>query len=362
MAEQNGTTRGAAILLAVGLPVIIGALALGIAAFSGGGGFASGRTRPQVADPADTRIAKTIEILNSRIDTCEAIKSNEAAIDETISNLNNFAQDLAAKKDANGNKKFSDDQIKAVATIASDAIADLNSLKDIASKCGEKDTDTKAAAAWNSFVSRFEGLRSGEVLGIPIDAAIVPVDQNFSDDGDQTTFSGKVPRIYQWDYGDVAYPSASNSSGTIKSRGCGVIAMAMAIQGFGGNTDAHTLVRALADLSIREGSAKGLGTANSFFFSAAQKYSLQAKQIFPRGGSANTYWDRIVTALKSGQLVVVSGQGPRPFSSNGHYIVLTGIDEQGNITLNDGHHSQAKESYNTDEVKPYVHNGIAIYK
>ena len=59
--------------------------------------------------------------------------------------------------------------------------------------------------------------------------------------------------------------------------------------------------------------------------------------------------DTVVKALQDGR-PVISYQGPGLFTSGGHFIVLTGVDENGKIHVNDPNGSHTRTVYTKKEV------------
>ena len=68
----------------------------------------------------------------------------------------------------------------------------------------------------------------------------------------------------------------------------------------------------------------------------------------------STSSNSIGNELREGNPVIVSvGAGPNHFTTNGHFIVLTGIDDNGNVTVNDpngAHDSYSANIYNLDQL------------
>jgi hypothetical protein len=138
--------------------------------------------------------------------------------------------------------------------------------------------------------------------------------------------TGKLPSILQDDYPDVPYPRPGDTTRTISTSGCGVVSAAMILRGAGIGTSDSELVRELAQFSLANGHRVSAGTAYSFFPAVAEKYGLREKEL-----SAND-WSGIVAELRLGHSVIISGKGPKgvaPFTSNGHFVVLTGISADG---------------------------------
>lgn len=127
-----------------------------------------------------------------------------------------------------------------------------------------------------------------------------------------------VPLYNQCDYPDVPY----GNYGTIESHGCGIVSLSMIATYL---TDTvympETLAERFGDYNTETGSywslfEKGAKTLGLDF----QKRTTDTKEV--------------LNALENGQ-VVVSLQSEGLFTTGGHYIVLTGINKEKRITVND---------------------------
>lgn len=116
----------------------------------------------------------------------------------------------------------------------------------------------------------------------------------------------------RWRY--YPYTSTGNSSQTIGSSGCGVASAAMIIDSIVGNVS----VTELADTFV----ANGYRSANSGTYWSA--YRAVADQ-FDMGYTETSNIDTMLNLLRNNNYIIAScGNGL--FTSNGHYIVLYGID------------------------------------
>ncbi len=81
------------------------------------------------------------------------------------------------------------------------------------------------------------------------------------------------------------------------------------------------------------------GTSWSYFEAAAKHFNITVP-------TTTTSISEVVTALKSGKLVI-SSQGAGLFTSGGHYIVLSGIDSNEQISVWDPNKNNAvNKGYN----------------
>ncbi|MDO5116952.1 MAG: C39 family peptidase [Eggerthellaceae bacterium] len=135
--------------------------------------------------------------------------------------------------------------------------------------------------------------------------------------------SNGVPRFYQWDkrWGYTEY-----SSTTFALTGCGPTTMAMVYQAIKGDTSMDPY--AMGVWCIDNGYATAYdGTDSAFFTDGANELGLNSQRI---GTDAYS----ITEALSSGKLVIAN-VGPGDFTEGGHYFVITGINADGTVTIND---------------------------
>lgn len=142
---------------------------------------------------------------------------------------------------------------------------------------------------------------------------------------------GEIPLFLQWDerWGYDKY-----GSDFIALDGCGPTALAMVAVGLTGNTDINPKV--VADFSYNNGYyLEGVGSQWSLMTDGASNFGLKGKEI-PLSKEV------IISTLKKGEPIIAT-MGPGVFTTQGHYIVLTGVTEDGKIIVND---SDSKERSN----------------
>ena len=128
----------------------------------------------------------------------------------------------------------------------------------------------------------------------------------------------KVPLFNQGDYPNVPY----GNYGSIASHGCGIVSLAMVATYL--TDEFHSPV----DLAKRFGH---YNTERGSYWSLFEDTS----KVLGLGFQEQTYsWSKVKDALANGQ-VVVALQGRGLFTGGGHYIVLTGLTEDGKIMVND---------------------------
>ena len=164
------------------------------------------------------------------------------------------------------------------------------------------------------------------------------VDDNIVDDilgVDAGGFSGMIPLFRQNDprWKDIPY-----GQGTIETSGCGPTSFAMVISGLEGNLgswdkngDKILDPGEAAAYAKAEGynSTTGEGTSWALFEQAsASRFGLNSTEVEP------TNYSTVYDALKNGYPVVVSMHEGH-FTKGGHFIVLTGVDTDGQVLIND---------------------------
>lgn len=134
---------------------------------------------------------------------------------------------------------------------------------------------------------------------------------------------GKIPLFIQWDerwgykqYGDDFF--ALN--------GCGPTCLSMVCLGLGGDTkyDPYTVGQIMDQNDFYE---EGSGSKWSIMTEGASLIGLYGEEI-----PLDEYVIR--NTLQNGSPIICS-MGEGDFTQSGHFIVLTGIDSEGNVTVND---------------------------
>lgn len=154
----------------------------------------------------------------------------------------------------------------------------------------------------------------------------------------QTYF--EIPLYNQRDYPDVPY----GDHGTIYSHGCGITCVAMLATYY---LDKEILPDELAfkygDYNTNNGSLWVL------FEDSAEDLSLPFLE--------RTYdWNVVYQALKDGKVVVSLQGSDGIFTSGGHFILLTGMNEEDKIFVNDPNGF----NYNKEKLKDGFNNGFEI--
>lgn len=135
--------------------------------------------------------------------------------------------------------------------------------------------------------------------------------------------NGEIPLFIQWDerWGYDKY-----GSDFIAINGCGPTSLAMVVVGLTGNTDINPKI--IADASLESGYlVEGVGSSWDPMTSGAASFGLIGEELALRE-------DTILNTLRNGQPIIAT-MGPGTFTTSGHFIVLTGIDKDNKIIVND---------------------------
>lgn len=133
---------------------------------------------------------------------------------------------------------------------------------------------------------------------------------------------GKIPLFIQW---DERWGYGSYGDNLMAINGCGPTCVSMVAVGLTGNTNYNP--RHVADLSESNGYYSDTGTSWSLMTEGAAEFGIT-------GYTINITSDSIINELNQGHPIIASMQ-PGDFTTTGHFIVLTGIDEDGKIIIND---------------------------
>ena len=148
----------------------------------------------------------------------------------------------------------------------------------------------------------------------------------------------EVPLYNQGNYPNTPY----GDYGTIASHGCGITCLSMITSYF---KDEEVLPDVLAE-QFGEYNTKN-GSYWILFEDSAKELELPHQE--------RTYdWDKVYEALKNGQIVVSLQKGNSLFTKGGHFVLLTGISEDGLIFVNDPN----GKNYEKESLKNGFENGF----
>ena len=134
---------------------------------------------------------------------------------------------------------------------------------------------------------------------------------------------GQIPLFIQW---DERWGYGYYGRSIMGAAGCGPTALSMVYSGLTKDPSLHPL--AMAEYADEAGyHVEGSGTAWDFMKSGAEALGLTSDHIGVDGAA-------IRAALEAGKPVIAI-MGPGHFTTGGHFIVLTGVAEDGTIRVND---------------------------
>lgn len=141
-----------------------------------------------------------------------------------------------------------------------------------------------------------------------------------------------IPLYYQ--YGSP-WGSMKYGNGTIAKNGCAPTCIAMV---FSYLQAREIYPNDITDFTGNRYYVNGAGSSWDIFSACAAHWGISCTYIGSSG-------ERIAGELSKGHPVILS-MGPGTFTSAGHFIVLTGIDEDGKVTVNDPNDSSKKDHIN----------------
>lgn len=154
---------------------------------------------------------------------------------------------------------------------------------------------------------------------------------------------GKIPLFIQWDerWGYELYGGKM-----MAINACGPTTLAMVYAGLTGKSDLNPYQ--MAQKADEEGYyVKGVGTSWNIMTDLAENIGLVSYEIHADRES-------IEEELGAGHPVVCV-MGPGIFTEDGHFVVLTGVDSEGNITLNDPNSREKSEKkWKEEEIIPQI--------
>lgn len=134
---------------------------------------------------------------------------------------------------------------------------------------------------------------------------------------------GEIPHFLQW---DKRWGYESYGNGIMGMAGCGPTCLSMVYVGLTGDVTMHP--KKVADFSVENGYiTENASTMWTLMTTGAQELGLEA-WVVPFGEQS------IRDVLESGSPVICSVR-PGDFTDGGHFIVLTGVNADGTINVND---------------------------
>lgn len=140
-------------------------------------------------------------------------------------------------------------------------------------------------------------------------------------------YTGEVSYYRQGDYKSTKFCGREGS--TISSSGCGVTSMAMILSTFVDKS--MNPVYVMNEASAARYCGPGIsGTSPAFFQFSAAKHGLSYQKVSKTGNTQD-----VVNALRTGNSLVIAHMGPGTFTKSGHYIVLSKVNNNGQVYVLD---------------------------
>jgi len=156
---------------------------------------------------------------------------------------------------------------------------------------------------------------------------------------------GDIPLFLQW---DMRWGYETYGSDFLAVTGCGPTCLSMVVCGLGGDTKWNPL--AVAQMAEKEGYyVPGAGSSWELMTEGAAKLGLDGEEvIFDEA--------HILEELECGNpIICIMRAGD--FTSSGHFIVLTGVDENGEITVCDPNSMiNSEKSWDLKKLMPQIKN------
>lgn len=186
----------------------------------------------------------------------------------------------------------------------------------------------EAIAKFSADIAKYKKQMAG--LKVQIESALQSARTPVLESSNASSTPGEFVNYYQTDYPNVAY----SNYGTIKSHGCGPTSLAMVLT--------YLLDEEITPIETTKAAEVGgytssNGTYHSYFGAMADKYGVECEQI---DGATR---EQIATNLNEDKTIILltvgrggnGGQAQGTFTSGGHFIVVRGIDENGQAIIAD---------------------------
>lgn len=164
-------------------------------------------------------------------------------------------------------------------------------------------------------------------------------------DVSQEVSKGGIPLFIQWDerWGYETY-----GDDFLAVTGCGPTCLAMVRCGLGG--DAEWNPYKVACMAQEQGFyVEGSGSSWDLMSSGAQQLGLTVSSV-------SFDAEHVLSVLQSGMPIICS-VGPGDFTSAGHFIVLTGVDRDGRVIVNDPNsRKNSDKTWDIDTLMPQIKN------
>ncbi|MCR4717102.1 MAG: C39 family peptidase [Lachnospiraceae bacterium] len=154
---------------------------------------------------------------------------------------------------------------------------------------------------------------------------------------------GGIPRLYQW---DKRWGYENYGSDIMGLNGCGPTSLSMVYCGLTGNSDMNPYQ--IAKMAEAEGYyVNGQGSSWNMMDGLASELGLYVSGVGANEGV-------IIDELSMGHPIIAI-MGPGDFTTSGHFIVFTGIDDSGKIIVNDPNSKKnSKKKWELERILPQI--------
>lgn len=161
------------------------------------------------------------------------------------------------------------------------------------------------------------------------------------------TVRGCVKEVVYYNQGEEPWASLSYGSSNIRAAGCGPTALAIVISTLKGENVTPEMT---AGYAMSKGLyVSGKGTSHAFPSMAARNWGLEVERV------KREQMDYVVRQLKEGKLAVVICAENTISGSSGHFIILTGITQEGYIAIADpGSRRRTGNLYSPATIQSYA--------
>ncbi|WP_239471100.1 C39 family peptidase [Olsenella uli] len=149
--------------------------------------------------------------------------------------------------------------------------------------------------------------------------------------------AGEVPYLYQT---DPAWSQEPYAGGTVEKNGCGPTCLSMAYVALTGRTDLDPAQ--MAAFAERGGYVQDGMSTWTLMSEGAEQLGLSSEEL-PADA------DVVRAALSAGKVVICSVR-PGDFTSAGHFIVLAGLTEDGEVEVRDPNSAARSHAWDPDRV------------
>lgn len=152
-----------------------------------------------------------------------------------------------------------------------------------------------------------------------------------------------IPKIYQTDPRYVSYRFPIHTGSTMSGNGCGIVSTTMVLRYLTGK---NIQVETVATWADRNGHFNGTGSNGSLFYAAAKKWNV-----------GNAKYSKSITEVKRALLagrpvILFCKRGSSAlFTNNKHFVVLTGIDKNGKIHVNNPNKGKKEGAFTPAQIE-----------